>query len=68
MPNEMSFLSHDFRNHMGTVAVTIGAREDNDADIQEILTSFFGKRGMVIPNIRTFMDQPQKRPEVTKLL
>jgi hypothetical protein len=68
MPNEMSFLSHDFRNHMGTVAVTIGAREDNDADIQEIATSFFGRREMLISNIRTFMDQSKKRREVTKLL
>jgi hypothetical protein len=61
MPNEMSFLSHDFRNHMGTVAVTIGAREDNDANIQEILTSFFGRREKLIANIRTFMDQPPKK-------
>jgi hypothetical protein len=53
---------------MGAVAITIGAREDNDADIQEIATSFFGRREMLISNIRTFMDQSKKRREVTKLL
>jgi len=52
---------------MGAVAITIGAGEDNDADIQEIVTSFFGRSEMLIPNIRMFMDQPQKRREVTKL-
>jgi hypothetical protein len=40
---------------MGTVAITIGAREDNDADIQESLTSLFGKRDILIPNILLFM-------------
>jgi hypothetical protein len=45
---------------MGAVAITIGAREDNDADIQEIVTSFFGRREMLIPNILTFRDQPNK--------
>jgi len=53
---------------MGAIAITIGAGEDNDADVQEIATYFFGRREKLIPNIRTFIDQPQIKREVTKLL
>jgi hypothetical protein len=37
MPEEMGRLSHDLGDHVRTITVAIGAREDDYADIQRIL-------------------------------
>lgn len=52
MPDEMRRLPHDPGNHMSTIAVAIGPREYDNAEIQRILP-FVNNEGF--PKDRKFM-------------